>query len=207
MPAFLTDFFYEFVTLLVVLDPVAAVPLFLVVTRDLDRRQSILVAFYALAVSFAILVFFIVGGQFLLGALRIPIPSFQLAGSLVLLLFALQIVMGTMVEDTAGAAAGTPLQRAVFPLAIPCIAGPAAMLTVVLLADNTVRTVGEQIRTTGILALCLLLMFIVMVLSGAIFRLVGKAGIEIISRVFGLLLASIAVTGMIASIKASFGLP
>ena len=78
MPDFLSDFFYEFVTLLVVLDPVGVIPLFLVAVGGLDRRRSILVAFNAVLISFLILLFFIVGGQPLLAALKIQMPSFQL---------------------------------------------------------------------------------------------------------------------------------
>lgn len=117
------------------------------------------------------------------------------------------MVMGKITEEVANLPAGTPpLERAIFPLAIPTIAGPGAMLTVVLLADNTVRTLSEQAVTTGILALCLLVMFVIFSLATVIFRFLGKPGVEIVSRVFGLILASIAVTGIIASIKVSFGL-
>lgn len=208
MPEYLTHFFYEFVTLLVILDPVATIPLFLVAAAGLDRRGSILVAFYAMAISFLVLVFFIVGGQFLLSALKIPIASFQLAGSIVLFLFALKMVLGRMDEQAAASStAATPLERAVFPLAIPTIAGPGSILTVVLLADNSGRAWSELVATTGVLALCLLVMFATYALATVVFRFLGKPGIEVVSRVFGLVLASIAVTGMIASIKVSFGLP
>jgi multiple antibiotic resistance protein len=207
LPAFLTNFFYEFVTLLVILDPIATIPLFLVVTNGLDRRRSILVAFYAVVISFLVLLFFIVAGQSLLAALKIPMPSFHLAGSLILLWFGMMMVIGKMSGEMANLPASTPpLERAAYPLAIPAIAGPGAMLTVVLLADNTVRSWGEQIATAGVLALCLLVMFITFALAAVIFRFLGKPGIEIVSRVFGLVLASIAVTGIIASIKVSFGL-
>jgi multiple antibiotic resistance protein len=208
LPEYLTHFFYEFVTLLVILDPVATIPLFLVAAAGLDRRGSILVAFYAMAISFLVLVFFIVGGQFLLSALKIPIASFQLAGSIVLFLFALKMVLGRMDEQAAASStAATPLERAVFPLAIPTIAGPGSILTVVLLADNSGRAWSELVATTGVLALCLLVMFATYALATVVFRFLGKPGIEVVSRVFGLVLASIAVTGMIASIKVSFGLP
>lgn len=207
MPAYLTNFFSEFVTLLVILDPVATVPLFLLVSDGLDRRKSILVAFHAVWIAFFVLVFFIVGGQFLLTALRIPMPSFQLAGSLILLLIAIKMVMGSLGEGAAALpAAASPLQRAIFPLAIPTLAGPGSMLTVVLLADNTVRSFGEQVATTGILALCLLVIFLTYALATVILRFMGKAGIEIVSRAFGLILASLAMSGIIESIKISFGL-
>ena len=176
MPAFLSDFFYEFVTLLVVLDPVGVIPLFLVAVGGLDRRRSILVAFNAVLISFLILLFFIVGGQSLLAALKIQMPSFQLAGSLVLLLFGLQMVLGKMNEQMASIPPETmPLDRAVYPLAIPNIAGPGAILTVVLLTDNRARTVEEQIITTGVLALCLAVMFVAFASATLILRFLGRA--------------------------------
>ncbi len=206
-PTFLNDFFYEFVTLLVILDPFATVPLFLLVTAGLERRQSLLVAAYALGVAFLILLFFIVVGRPLLSALHIPMASFQLAGSLILLLFGLKMALGKVAEEAMDVPADASLlQRAVFPLAIPGIAGAGAILTVVLLTDNNVRSFGEQVTTTAILALCLCLLFVAYAVAGTLFRLLGKPGIEIVTRVFGLILSSIAVTGMIVAIKLAFGL-
>lgn len=206
-PTFLNDFFYEFVTLLVILDPFATVPLFLLVTAGLERRQSLLVAAYALGVAFLILLFFIVVGRPLLSALHIPMASFQLAGSLILLLFGLKMALGKVAEEAMDVPAdATLLQRAVFPLAIPGIAGAGAILTVVLLTDNNVRSFSEQVTTTGILALCLCLLFVAYAIAGTVFRLLGKPGIEIVTRVFGLILSSIAVTGLIIAIKLAFGL-
>ena len=206
-PTFLNDFFYEFVTLFVILDPVATVPIFLMVTAGLDRKRALLVAAYAVGVAFLILLFFIVVGRPLLAALHIPMSSFQLAGSIVLLLFGVKMVLGKVTEDAlAMPEDATPLQRAVFPLAVPGIAGAGAILTVVLLTDNNVRSIGEQITTTAILALCLFLLFVAYALAGTLFRLLGKPGIEIVSRVFGLILSSIAVTGLVVAIKLSFGL-
>ena len=206
-PKFLNDFFFEFVTLFVILDPVATVPVFLSVTTGLDRRRSLLVAVYALGVAFLILLFFICIGQGLLNALHIPMASFQLAGSLVLLLFGLRMVLDKVIEDAQGMPKeATPLQRAIFPLAIPGIAGAGAILTVMLLTDNKVRSFAEQVATTGILVLCMVLLFGLFAAAGVISRLLGRPGIEIVSRVFGLILASIAVTGMIVAVKLSFGL-
>jgi multiple antibiotic resistance protein len=118
-PQFLNEFFFEFVTLFVILDPVATVPVFLAVTVGLERKGQLLVALYALGVAFLILLFFICVGHALLNALHIPMPSFQLAGSLVLLLFGLRMVLGKVIEDAhAMPKDATALQRAVFPLAM-----------------------------------------------------------------------------------------
>ena len=200
------DFLYEFVTLFAVLDPTAAIPVFLTVTVGLSHKQSLLVAAYSVGVAFLVLFFFIAGGQFLLEALRIPMASFQLAGSLVLLLFGLKLVLGQISQEAAAISPDArPVERAIYPLAIPCIAGAGAMLTVVLLTDNNVRSVGEQAITTGLLALCLAIIFCILAFSRLIFRIVGRAGIEILSRVSGLILASIGVNGILIAIKMSLG--
>ena len=204
---FTHTFLYELVTLFVILDPVATVPVFLAATAGLSRKQSLQVAAYAVSVAFGVLLFFIVGGQFLLNALHIAMPSFQLAGSIVLLLFGLKMVLGKVTEEAASIPPESSLlERSIYPLAMPGIAGAGAMLTVVLLTDNNVRTFKEQATTTGELVLCMVALFGLYAMSGLLFRLLGRAGIEIISRVFGLILASIAVNGLITAIKLSFGL-
>jgi multiple antibiotic resistance protein len=200
------DFFYEFVTLFAVLDPTAAIPVFLAVTAALPRRKSLLVAVYAVGVAFLVLFFFIAVGQFLLEALKIPMASFQLAGSLILLLFGLKLVLGQISQEVAAISPdASPIERAIYPLAIPCIAGAGAMLYVVMLTDNNIRSLGEQAITTGLLALCLAIIFCILAFSRLIFRLIGRPGIEILSRVSGLILASIGVNGILIAIKISLG--
>ncbi len=204
---FPNTFFYEFVTLFTVLCPPATIPIFLAVTAGLDQRRALLVACYASSAAFLVLLFFIVAGQNLLVALNIPMESFQMAGSIVLLLFGLKMVLGNVIEEAEEVPENTTLmQRSIYPLAMPGIAGAGAMLTVVQLTDNNGRTIAEQAATTGVLAVCLAIFFVLFALSRLIFRLIGLAGIEIVSRVFGLILASIAVTNMIVAIKLSFGL-
>jgi multiple antibiotic resistance protein len=203
--AFQSHFFYEFVTLLAVLDPTAAIPVFLGVTAGLSTRQSLKVAAYAVATAFIVLLFFICVGQLLLEALGIPMPSFQLAGSIVLVLFGLKLVLGQITaEAEAMPATATMAQRAVYPLAIPTIAGAGSMLTVVLLTDNSTRSIAEQAVTTLRMMICLVIVFGVLALSKPIYRLVGKPGIEVLSRVSGLILAAIGVNGIILAVKMSF---
>lgn len=206
-PHFIHSFIYEFVTLFVILDPVATVPVFLAVTVGLGRRQALQVAAYAIGFAFLVLLFFITSGQFLLEALKIPMPAFQLAGSLVLLLFGLQMVLGRVVAEAARMPAEASLvERAIFPLAIPGIAGPGSILTVVLLTDNDSRSLSEQAITTGILLLCLAGFFALFAAASVIYRFLKRPGVEIVSRVFGLILCSIAVNGLITAIKLSFDL-
>lgn len=203
--SFQTHFIYEVVTLLAVLDPTAAIPVFLTATAGLARRQSWQVAAYAVVTAFLVLTFFIWGGQALLQALKIPMASFQLAGSLILLMFGVKLVLGQVADEVAAIPpTATMAQRAVYPLAIPTIAGAGAMLTVVLLTDNNVRTVGEQVLTASRLAISLAIEFCVLILSQWIFNAIGRPGIEVLTRISGLILASIAINGMIIAIKLSF---
>ncbi len=204
---FTHSFVYELVTLFVILDPVSTIPIFLAATVGLPRNESLKVGAYAVAIAFVVLLFFIAAGQLLLDVLHIPMASFQLAGSIVLLLFGLKLVLGKVTEEAAAIPAGTSLyERAIYPLGIPGIAGPGSMLTVVLLTDNNTRTFKEQAITTGELAICL--MALLAIYSGAsfLFRLLGRGGVEVVSRVFGLIVASIAVHNMVIAIKLSFGL-
>jgi multiple antibiotic resistance protein len=206
--SFTHTFVYELVTLFVILDPVSTIPIFLAATLGLTRRDALKVGAYAVSIAFVVLLFFIAGGQLLLDALHIPMPSFQLAGSIVLLLFGLKLVLGKISEEAAAIPPGTSLyERAIYPLGIPGIAGPGAMLTVVLLTDNNIRTLKEQAITTGELAICLALLLGIYAMAGLLFRLLGRGGIEIVSRVFGLIVASIAVHNLTIAIKLSFNLP
>ncbi|MBS0548495.1 MAG: MarC family protein [Proteobacteria bacterium] len=205
--SFTHDFVYELITLFVILDPIATVPLFLIATAGLTRKDALKVGAYAVGVAFLVLFAAIAGGQYLLKALHIPMPAFQLAGSLVLLLFGLKMVLGKITEEARALPADyTLFDRAIYPLAIPGIAGAGSILTVVLLTDNNVRTIAEQAQTTGELALCLVIFFGLYAVATQLFRFLGRSGIEIITRVFGLVLASIAVNGMITAIKLSFGI-
>ena len=127
--------------------------------------------------------------------------------SIVLLLFGVKLVLGQVAEEVSAIPSNATLaQRAVYPLAIPTIAGAGSMLTVVLLTDNNVRTIGEQAITTSRLAISLVIVFCVLALSKWIFSVVGRPGIEVMSCVSGLILASIAVHNMIIAAKLSFGL-
>lgn len=207
MTAFPSSFFYEVVTLYVVLDPVAAIPIFLAATQGLETKDRLKVAFYGVAVSFGIFLFFIAIGHQLLDALHIPMASFQLAGSIVLMLFGLQMAMGKLPEPSTQSKGGhSLLQRAIFPLATPCIAGSGSIMTVMMLTDNTSRTLAAKLQTVLVLGLCLSFLFTVLACGGLIARALGRSGIEVISRVFGLILTSIAITNVIVAIKISFGL-
>jgi multiple antibiotic resistance protein len=198
----------QFITLFVVLDPAATIPMYLLSVRGLAATQARMVAVYAAAIAFAVLVFFIVFFELLLDAMHIPLASFQLAGSLVLLIYGLHLVFDQFKADETPQGHGNEglVARAIYPLTIPGLAGPGTMMTVTLLTENNRYSLFEQAETIGIVALSLGLIVLLFIAAGPISKVLGKGGLNIISRVMGLILSSIALTNGIAAIKLVFGL-
>ena len=173
------------------------------------RRRSIAVR--ATLIALGILVFFVIAGQLLLGALGIGIDTFRLAGSIVLLVFGLKLVFytaGGPPEAAGGGGAGeegevSDTERAIFPVAMPSIAGPGTILAVVVLTDNDRFSLREQAETLAMLVLVLLIALALMLAAGPVLRVIRRAGANIVGRVMGLILCSLAVDGMV---RAVFGL-
>jgi len=198
--------FSDFTTLFVVVDPIATLPLFIALTTGMAAARRRRIAVFGSLVAFLILMAFLAGGQFLLEALHIRVPSFQLAGSIILFLFAVTLVLDIDLEGgDAERADASDIERAIFPLAIPIIASPGAMLAVVLLTDNDRFSVLDQARTAGMLVLVMVITLGVLLLSQPILRIIRKPGTIIVSRVMGLILASLAVDNAVRAIAALVG--
>ena len=193
-----------------------AVPLFLL--RLFGHRQPVemgwrryatsLLAFNAalFVISFVVLVFFIVAGAFLLTQMGISIRAFQIAGGIVLFLVAIEMVRGEPFVKAANGEQGR-LALAVYPLAIPKIAGPGSMLTVVLLTDDDRFNPLGQLATVGVLALVLAIQLAILLAASPIARLIGAAGASVISRVMGMLLAALAVSMVLSALADWLNIP
>jgi multiple antibiotic resistance protein len=193
-----TLFLTQLVTLWAVLDPISHLPMFIGATAGLDAAERRRAAGLSVMLAFLILAAFGLAGQFLLHAMGVSLLSFQIAGGIVLFLFALSMVLG----DPAHAApqeadAATRRDRvtslAVYPLATPIIAGPGAMLTMVLLMDNNRFAPNEQAITAGALAVVLAGLLAIFLTAHPIERLIRSGGTQLLRRVMGLLLAALAV--------------
>ena len=194
--------FTEIVKLWVVIDPVGTLPVFLAVTAGLGAAAARTVAIRATLIAFGVLVFFVVAGQVLLTAMDIALTSFEIAGNIVLFLFALTMIFGaSKLEEDEKLLRGSDLERAVYPLAIPSIASPGAMLTVMTVTDNSRFSLSEQAETVMQVAGILTVTLLLMLAATRIIGLIGNAGASVISRVMGLVLASVAVDGVIAAIR------
>ncbi len=140
-----------------------------------------------------ILVVAVVIGQIVLDAMGIHLLSLKLAGGLILFLFALQMLFGSADADAEAGAPETRRDIAVFPIAVPSIAGPGAIMAVILLTDNDVYTVAQQAQTAVVLLVVLGINYGLLLLSDPILRVIGRPGAAILVRVMGILLAALAV--------------
>jgi multiple antibiotic resistance protein len=195
----------EFVTLFLVVNPIAVLPVFLAVAGPLERKVQRKIAYSAVAVSFGVLVFFIFAGGFLLKRLGISLVAFQISGGIVLFALAMAMVRGESFVSHSGI--GSHIALAVYPLAIPKIAGPGSMLTVVLLSDDDRFNVLEQLATVGVLAVVMAIQLALLLAAGPISRVIGEAGAAVIGRVMGILLAALAVNLVLAALVLWLGLP
>lgn len=193
----------EFITLFVVIDPIGSIPVFLYAVAKVPAELHRKFAARAVLIAGVVLLAFLVGGQFMLEVLGLRLGSFKIAGGIVLFLFALTMIFGDSKPDTEIAAAGgNHLTGAVFPLAMPSIASPGAMLAIVVLTDNHSQPITEQVITASLLILVLLLTLIVLLAAAFIHRFIGQTGASVISRVMGIILATIAVDAVLGGFDA-----
>ena len=195
-----------FIFFFAVIDPIGTVPVFIAVTSKYDERYKKGIAVRATLFSAAILVFFIVAGEVILNAMDIPLSAFQIFGGAVLFLFALTMIFGESKPEQEVKLATSSSETAIFPLAVPSIAGPGAILAAVLQTENAQFNLLEQAQITAIILSVLLIVLLFMLAASWIHRLIGNSGASIVSRVMGLIFGSVAVSNVLAGITEYFSL-
>ena len=190
----------DLITLIAVVDPIGTIPIYLTATIGMSAAAQRKVAIRATLIAAGVLTAFIVAGQIVLDAMAISLASYEVAGGIVLFLFALQMVFDPGDKaQTADQSRGQDV--AVFPVAIPSMAGPATMMAVVILTDNSRFNVMEQLETALELYVVLGLTLALMLAASPIQRLIGDGGVNIVRRVMGLILAALAVQTVVDGIK------
>lgn len=200
-------FITSFVTLFVIIDPIGLTPMFVALTQGMSPKQRRTIAIRATLVSAGILAAFAVFGEALLGFIGISMAAFKIAGGILLLLTALDMLFerrSKRREDTADDEDEDFDDPSVFPLAIPLIAGPGSIATVILLAGATPGYTGLGV-SLAVMFLVLVVTFIFFQAASPLERMLGKTGINVVSRLLGMLLAALAVQFMLNGLK-DFGL-
>ncbi|MDO6732702.1 MarC family protein [Marinovum sp. 2_MG-2023] len=197
------DLIRELVTLVVVIDPVGTIPVYLFAVQSVPRALHRSFAIRAIVIATLVLLVFLAAGQVILETLGLRLGSFQIAGGIILFLFAMTMIFGDSKPNREIEEAGRDhLASAVFPLAMPSIASPGAMLAIVVLTDNHTEPLTDQIITAGLLILVLAFTLVLLLAASAIHRLIGNTGASVISRVMGIILATIAVDSVLGGLDA-----
>ena len=181
-----------FIALFIVMDPITSVPVFITLTKSYAQKKKDEAAQIATFVAAAVLFGFLFAGPYVLSVMGIRIESFQIGGGLIMLLIAISYALGIEFGEKKH---HTPVEAVI--IGVPLLTGPGVMLTTLLLSQS----LGMENVVIASVAVCTV-SYITLIISGHIFRFVGNRGLEILSRVMGVLLAAFAVE----YIRRGFGL-
>jgi multiple antibiotic resistance protein len=190
-----------FVTLFVVIDPIGLTPMFIALTKGATTAHRRVIALRACGVAALLLTVFGLAGETILTAIGITMPAFQIAGGVLLFLTALDMLFERRTQRRAGHAGAVP-DPSVFPLAMPLIAGPGAMATMILL-------VGQTSDWGGVLAVHLVMLGVVLIVfalflvAAPIERALGHTGNMVVTRLLGMLLAALSVQFVLNGARAA----
>ncbi len=189
---------HDFVLLWATIDPIGTLSLFLAVTAAFSAQQRRKIAIRCIAYSAIILLATIVLGQLLLDLLDISLASFQISGSVILFLFGLQMIFGS--GNQKNTKEDDPHDVAVFPLAVPSIASPGAIMAVTLATDNDQFSIASQAATAGVMFVILGITCVMLLAAERIHRVIGNNGASILIRVMGMILTALATESLIKGI-------
>ncbi|MGP9803945.1 MarC family protein [Paracoccus sp. NSM] len=183
-----------FVTLFVVIDPVGLAPIFIALTPDMSAAERRRIGLRALVVAAILLMIFGLVGEAILTGIGISLPAFRIAGGLLLFLTALDMLFERRTERREGQAeADAPGQDpSVFPLAMPLLAGPGALATMILLVGEG-QGVGHVVMINVMMLAVLGIAMLLFVLATPLARALGRTGTMVVTRLLGMLLAALSV--------------
>ncbi len=194
-------FLSALVLLLLVLDPFGSLPIFISVLQGVPPERRARVAVREVVIAFAVLLAFMVGGQAFLGVMRLSERSLEVAGGVILLIIAIRMIFAGGAEVYANDGQREPF---IFPLAVPLLAGPSAMATVLLLASRQPDRLGAWV---GALTLAMLVSGAVLLTADRLRRLLGESMVSAIEKLMGLVLTAVAVEMILAGLKQYFFAP
>ena len=191
------------VTLIVIMDPPGATPLFLSLVSDKTIREQRRLAWQAALTSFLVITIFALFGQWILDYLKISLPALKGAGGLLLLLVSLELLKG----ETKKKLEGSDSNVALVPLGTPLLAGPGAIVAIMLFvqeANTDGDTAPKALALTVAVLLVHILIGLTLMFSTKIVSVIKESGVDLLARIAGLLLAAIAVEMLISAIKEFF---
>ncbi len=194
-----TSLITSFVTLFVIIDPIGLAPMFIALTKGADAAHRRAVALRACATGTAILLMFGLFGEAVLNFTGISMPAFRIAGGILLFLTAMDMLFERRTARRKGQTSNAD-DPSVFPLATPLIAGPGAITSMILLTDKAPDTTAE-IAVYLVMLSVIVLVLVFFLASTLIERLLGAIGVNVITRLLGMLLAALSVQFVIDGLK------
>ena len=196
-----------FITLAVIIDPPGCAPIFAGLTKGTDQAHRRMMAIRSVLVAWCILIFFALLGEPLLRTLGISLSAFRLAGGIMLFMIALDMVFERRTErreERARDIEGTPEADdiSVFPMAIPMIAGPGSIASIMLLSARAEGTLQQAVVLAAMSAV-ILLTLLALLLAGPLMRLIGAKLEAMITRILGVILAALAVQFVLDGLERS----
>jgi MarC family membrane protein len=191
-------FLSAFILLLLVLDPFGSLPVFISILGVVEPERRTRVAVREVAIAFIVLLVFMVSGQGFLTLMRLSERSLEVAGGVILIIIAIRMIFG------GGDSYGTDVAQRepfIFPLAVPLLAGPSAMATVLLLASRQPDHLAQWI---GALTAALAVSGVVLLAADRIRRVLGTSMVAAIEKLMGLVLTAVAVEMILAGLKRYF---
>jgi len=201
---FMKEILTTFLFLFAVIDPLGSIPVYLEATKNFDKKYKKRIAIRASFVAFLVLLFFIVIGQLILEGMNVTLDAFQISGGVILFLFALTMIFGEGKPETEKHGIKDYKHVTIFPVAIPSIASPGAIMAVVLLTDNHIYNIQQQLLTTVLVLVVIGLTSLLLLAANKVQERIGEYGITVISKIMGLILASYAVQSILSGLKDFF---
>lgn len=198
------EYLNTFLLLFAVIDPLGSVPVFLTATQNFDEKHKRAIAIRAAVIAAIILSFFIVVGQLIMEGMDVTLDAFQISGGIILFLFALTMIFGEGKPENEIHMIKDFKRVTVFPIAIPSIASPGAIMAVVLLTDNHIYTIPQQFITTLLMILVVFITCLLLLAARFIQNRIGEQGITVISKIMGLILAAYATQSILSGLKSFF---
>ncbi|MBP8145471.1 MarC family protein [Pseudorhodoferax sp.] len=192
-------FFSALILLLLVLDPLGSLPIFIPIMREVPKERRRRVALREVSLAFLVLMAFMFGGEGFLRVMHLSERSLEVAGGVILLMVAIRMIFSHQGESIYGSAPGK--EPFIFPLAVPLLAGPSAMATVLLLASRQPERIGEWVAA---LAVAMWVCGALLLGAERIRRLVGDQVVSALEKLMGLVLTAIAVEMILAGLKRYF---
>ncbi len=193
-----------FVTLFVIIDPIGLVPLFVALTQGMPPAARRAIGLRAVIVAAVLLILFAAAGEAVLGFVGISMPAFRIAGGILLFLTALDMLFDRRAKRREDQTEEDRPDPSVFPLAIPQIAGPGAIATMILLAGQQPDLAGLGM-VIGVMLVVLALVMGLFLTASLLERALGRVGINVVTRLLGMLLAALSVQFVLDGLR-DFGL-